>query len=323
MVGEVNRDTETFFTRVAVRKELQPTKLNRLSADAQSFDQHAGSSTRLVRGVCGRNNAGILSLTEEDVAGETAGSQHHAVLCFNSSGTAALVFNIVALQFRVEAIAFTIGHTDDSAVFVQDEIIELGTRHDLDVGELLEFIMHRNDVSGSGAGLDFIRTRNGVTGFEEHLVGDEFAAAVHNHLDGVIAAVGDRAEQVRVVNTQTVFQAVGNEEFLAVFDALGSLDGVDRASDVAAADCGVAADSRHFFEDQNFLACLAGFQCAGHAGKTGTDNDDVIFVIKFSNGRSRDSGVCGSGGSNGSSGCTCKFKEVTAIGTHLIFSERI
>lgn len=96
-------------------------------------------------------------------AGETAGSQHHAVLCFNSSGTAALVFNIVALQFRVEAIAFTIGHTDDSAVFVQDEIIELGTRHDLDVGELLEFIMHRNDVSGSGAGLDFIRTRNGVT----------------------------------------------------------------------------------------------------------------------------------------------------------------
>ena len=101
-----------------------------------------------------------------------------------------------------------------------------------------------------------------MTGFEEHLVGDEFAATVHNHLDGVIAAVGDRAEQVRVVNTQTVFQAVGNEEFLAVFDALGSLDGVDRASDVAAADCGVAADSRHFFEDQNFLACLAGFQCA-------------------------------------------------------------
>lgn len=91
----------------------------------------------LVRGVCGRNNAGILSLTEEDVAGETAGSQHHAVLCFNSSGTAALVFNIVALQFRVEAIAFTIGHTDDSAVFVQDEIIELGTRHDLDVGSFL------------------------------------------------------------------------------------------------------------------------------------------------------------------------------------------
>ena len=48
---------------------------------------------------------------------------------------------------------------------------------------------------------------------------------------------------------------------------------LDRASDVA-------ADSRHFFEDQNFLACLAGFQCACHAGKTGTDNDDVIFVIK-------------------------------------------
>lgn len=203
--------------------------------------------------------------------GETAGSQHHAVLCFNSSGTAALVFNIVALQFRVEAIAFTIGHTDDSAVFVQDEIIELGTRHDLDVGELFEFIMHRNDVSGSGAGLDFIRTRNGVTPASKSiLLGTNSQPQSTTILMVSIAAVGDRAEQVRVVNTQTVFQAVGNEEFLAVFDALGSLDGVDRASDVAAADCGVAADSRHFFEDQNFLACLAGFQCAGHSGKTGT-----------------------------------------------------
>ena len=323
MVGEVNGNTEAFFTRVAVRKELQPAKLNRLSADAQSFDQHAGSSTRLVRGVCGRNNAGILSLTEEDVAGETAGSQHYAVFCFNSSRTTALVFDIVALQFRVKAIALAIGHSDNTTVFVQDEVIELSTSHDLDVGELFEFIMHRNDVSGSGAGLDFIRTRNGVTGFEEHLVGDEFAAAVYDHLDGVVAAVGNGAEQVRIVDAKTVLQAVSNEEFFAVFDALSCLDGVDRASDVAAADCGVAADSRHFFEDQNFLACLAGFQCAGHAGKTGTDNDDVIFVIKFSNGRSRDSGVCGSGESNGSSGCTCKFKEVTAIGTHLIFSERI
>ena len=79
MVGEVNGNTEAFFTRVAVRKELQPAKLNRLSTDTQGFDQHTGSRARLVGGVCGRNNARILSLTEEDVAGETAGSQHYAV----------------------------------------------------------------------------------------------------------------------------------------------------------------------------------------------------------------------------------------------------
>ena len=83
MVGEVNRDTETFFTRVAVRKELQPAKLNRLSADAQSFDQHAGSSTGLVGGVGGGHHARILNLTEPDVAGEASGGEHDAELGAN------------------------------------------------------------------------------------------------------------------------------------------------------------------------------------------------------------------------------------------------
>ncbi len=160
-----------------------------------------------------------------------------------------------------------------------------------------------------------------MTGFEEHLVGDEFAAAVHNHLDGVIAAVGDRAEQVRVVNTQTVFQAVGNEEFLAVFDALGSLDGVDRASDVAAADCGVAADSRHFSRIRTFLPAWPAFSAQAMPAKP-----EPIMTTSYSSSNlaTEEAGTPACGAVEVmASGCTCKFKEVTAIGTHLIFSERI
>ena len=75
-----------------------------------------------------------------------------------------------------------------------------------------------------------------MAAFEEHLVGHEFAAAVDDHLDRVVAAVGDGGEEVRVVDAETVLQAVGDEELLAVLDALGLLDRVDRAGDVAAAD---------------------------------------------------------------------------------------
>ena len=50
-----------------------------------------------------------------------------------------------------------------------------------------------------------------MAGFEQHLVGNEFSAGFLNELDRVVAAVGDDAEEVRVVEAETVLQAVFKE----------------------------------------------------------------------------------------------------------------
>lgn len=83
--------------------------------------------------------------------------------------------------------------------------------------------MHRANVTGAGTSLDFVGTGNGVAAFKEHVVGHEFATAVDNHLDRVVAAIGDGGKQIGVVDAEAIAQAVFNEEFLAVLDALSLL----------------------------------------------------------------------------------------------------
>ena len=131
-----------------------------------------------------------------------------------------------------------------------------------------------------------------MAGFEEHLVGNEFATAVDDHLDRVVAAVGDRGEEFRVVDAEAVLQAVGDEEFLAVLDALG----VDRAGDVAAADGGVAADDGHLFKDENLEAGATGLEGASHAGKARADDHDVVFFVPLLNLGGGDAGIGGGAG---------------------------
>ena len=145
-----------------------------------------------------------------------------------------------------------------------------------------------------------------MAGFEQHLVGNEFSAGFLNELDRVVAAVGDDAEEVRVVEAETVLQAVFNEELLAVLDALGFLHGVDRAGDVAAADGGVAADDRHLLNHENLLAAAGSLEGAGHAGEAGADDDDVVLGVKLLHLSSRNAGIGGSArhqsGGHGSAG---------------------
>ena len=143
-----------------------------------------------------------------------------------------------------------------------------------------------------------------MAAFKEHVVRHEFAAAVHHHLHRVVAAVGNGAQEVGVVETEPVLHAVGDEEFFAVFDALRLLHGVHRAGDVAAADGGVAADDTHFFEHQHLETGAAGLKGTGHARKARTDDDDVEGFVVILDGGGRNTGVCGSrshdgGGGNG------------------------
>lgn len=156
------------------------------------------------------------------------------------------------MELGIETIAFAVGDAHNS-IAIHDEVVELGTGLHRDVAELLDLVVHRVDVARAGAGLNFIGTRNGVAAFEEHVVGHEFGAAVLDKLDRVVAAVNDLREQFNVVEAETVFQAVSDEEFAAVLDALSLLHGVDRAGNVAAADGGVAADDRHFSSIRTFL----------------------------------------------------------------------
>ena len=135
-----------------------------------------------------------------------------------------------------------------------------------------------------------------MAGFEEHLVGHEFAAAVDDHLDRVVAAVGDRGEEFGVVDAEAVLQAVGDEEFLAVLDALGGLNGVDRAGDVAAADGGVAADDGHLFKDENLETGATGLEGASHAGKARADDHDVVFFVPLLNLGGGNAGIGGGAG---------------------------
>lgn len=278
VVGEVHGNAKALFTRIGVGEELQPAELDRSSTDAERLDEHTGRGAELVRGVRGRNNARVLNLTEPNVAGETAGGKHDAELGADSLGLAGLVFEVIALELGVEAIAFAVGDAHNS-IAVHDEVVELGAGLHRDVAELLDLVVHRVDVARAGAGLNFIGTRNGVAAFEEHVVGHEFGAAVLDKLDRVVAAVNDLREQFNVVEAETVFQAVSDEEFTAVLDALSLLHGVDRAGNVAAADGGVAADDRHFFEHQNLFAGAASLEGAGHTGKAGADDDDIVFFV--------------------------------------------
>ena len=317
VVREVHGNAEALFTRVAVRQELEPAELNRSGADAEGLDQHAGGGAGLVRGVGRRDDARVLDLAEEDVAGEAAGGEHHALRGADDGLLAGLVFKVVGHGLVVEAVARAADDAGDGAVFVHDEVVELAAGADDDVLELLELFVHRADVAGAGAGLDFIGTRNGVAAFEEHLVGHEFAAAVDNHLDRVVAAVGDGGEEVRVVDAEAVLQAVGDEELLAVLDALGLLDRIDRAGDVAAADGGVAADRGHLFNHEDVETGATGLQGAGHAGEARTDDDDVKRFVVLGNGLGGDAGVHGGGGHHGGGSGDGGLEEAAAAGIDL------
>ena len=125
VVGEVHGNAKALFTRVGVGEELQPAELDRSSTDAERLDEHTGRGAELVRGVRGRNNARVLNLTEPNVAGETAGGKHDAELGADSLGLAGLVFEVIALELGVEAIAFAVGDAHNS-IAVHDEVVELG-----------------------------------------------------------------------------------------------------------------------------------------------------------------------------------------------------
>lgn len=264
VVGEVHGNAEALFVRVAIGKELQPAELNRSSTDTQGLDQNTSGCARLVGGVGGGNHARILDLTEPDVAGEAAGGEHDAELGANGVALARLVFKVVAHELVVEAIAGTIGDAEHFALVVaHDEVVELGASADHDVLDLLQFSVHRANVTGAGTSLDFVGTGNGVAAFKEHVVGHEFATAVDNHLDRVVAAIGDGGKQIGVVDAEAIAQAVFNEEFLAVLDALSLLYRIAGAGNVAAADGGVAADDAHLFKHQNAQTGAAGLESAG------------------------------------------------------------
>lgn len=319
VVGEVHGNTEALFVGVAVGKELQPAQLNRSGADAQSLDQHAGSSTGLVGGVGGGHHARILNLTEPDVAGEAAGGEHDAELGANGVALAGLVFQVVAHELVVEAVAGTIGNAENfTLVVAHDEVVELGTGANNDVLDLLQFGVHRTDVAGARTRLDFVGAGNGVAAFKEHVVGHEFATAVNHHLDRVVATISDRGKQVGVVDAETIAQAVFNEEFLAVLDALSLLNRIAGAGNVAAADGGVAADDAHLFEHQHAQTGATGLESAGHAGKTGTDDDDVEFFFIRLDGGSGDAGIGSSSGHDGAGGGDGRFQK-TAAGSVNVF----
>ena len=145
-----------------------------------------------------------------------------------------LVFKVVAHELVVEAIAGTIGDAEHFALVVaHDEVVELGASADHDVLDLLQFSVHRANVTGARTRLDFVGTGNGVAAFKEHVVGHEFATAVDNHLDRVVAAIGDGGKQIGVVDAEAIAQAVFNEEFLAVLDALSLLYRIAGAGNVA------------------------------------------------------------------------------------------
>ncbi len=319
VVGEVHGNAEALFVRVAIGKELQPAELNRCSADTQCLDQNASGCARLVGGVGGGHHARILDLTEPDVAGEAAGGEHDAELGANGVALARLVFKVVANELVVEAIAGTIGDAEHFALVVaHDEVVELGASADHDILNLLQFSVHRANVAGARTSLDFVGTGNGVAAFKEHVVGHEFATAVDNHLDRVVAAIGDGGKQIGVVDAEAIAQAVFNEEFLAVLDALSLLYRIAGAGNVAAADGGVAADDAHLFEHQNAQTGAAGFESAGHAGETGTDDDDVEFFFIGLDGGSGDAGIGGSCGHDGAGSGDGRFQK-TAAGSVNVF----
>ena len=319
MVGEVHGNAEALFVRVAIGKELQPAELNRSNTDTQGLDQNTSGCARLVGGVGGGNHARILDLTEPDVAGEAAGGEHDAELGANGVALARLVFKVVAHELVVEAIAGTIGDAEHFALVVaHDEVVELGASADHDVLDLLQFSVHRANVTGAGTSLDFVGTGNGVAAFKEHVVGHKFATAVDNHLDRVVAAIGDGGKQIGVVDAEAIAQAVFNEEFLAVLDALSLLYRIAGAGNVAAADGGVAADDAHLFKHQNAQTGAAGLESAGHAGETGTDDDDVEFFFIGLDGGSGDAGIGSSCGHDGAGSGDGRFQK-TAAGSVNVF----
>ena len=220
VVREVHRHAEAVLMRVAIGEELQPGDLKRRGADFEGLQEHAGSGARLVRGISGRHNARILDLTEPDVAGETTSREHHSAAGTVDLTLAGLILNVIARELAVEAIAFAADNTHHTAVLIHYEVVKLRTALHLDVLQLREGFIHRDDVAGAGTRLDFIGTRNRVAAFKQHLVRHEFSAAVLNELHRVVAAVNENVQQFGVVDAEAVLQAVLDEELAGVLDAL-------------------------------------------------------------------------------------------------------
>lgn len=316
VVREVHRHAEAVLMRVAIGEELQPGDLKRGSADFESLQEHAGSGARLVRGVSGRHNARILDLTEPDVAGETASREHHSAAGAVDLTLAGLILDVIAREIAVEAIAFAADNTHHAAVLIHHEVVKLRAALHLNVLQLREGFIHRDDVPGAGTSLDFIGTRNRVAAFKQHLVRHEFSAAVLNKLHRVVAAVNENVQQFGVVDAEAILQAVLDEELAGVLDALSLLNRIHRAGHVAAADRGVAAEDAHLLNHENGKACLGSLISAGHAGETGAHDHDVIRGIKLGV-FSRNSGLsrerrsgngCGSGGAG--------FQKISAASFH-------
>lgn len=91
----------------------------------------------------------------------------------------------------------------------------------------------------------------------------------------------DHFQKIHMRKTATRANHVRKHLFGRILDAELFLQGRSRHRERAAVNGGIAAESRHLFNQQNFRAAQTRFQSGGQTGKAGAHHDNVIHLVKL------------------------------------------
>ena len=193
--------------------------MHRCRTNVERGAESARRGTGLIGRVHRRRDARILHLAVPRVAREAAGSQHHAAGRAVEDLLAGLVFHVVARKLRIELVVGTRSDAHDAARFVHDEAVHLCAVADRHVRHLLEGFKHRKDVAGAVARRRLDDARGGVTAADAEMRVVHDAAVLAKKRHDIVATVDDDVKEFRVVETETVREAVLHEDVARILHA--------------------------------------------------------------------------------------------------------
>lgn len=109
------------------------------------------------------------------------------------------------------------------------------------------------------------------------------AAVFAQERHDIVAAVIDDIEQFDMVDSKAVSGAVADKDFTGILDPELLLIGVARTGKVAAADERIAAEDRHFLNQQHRVILLGAPKRTGESRKARANDNDIVLLIEFFN----------------------------------------
>ena len=107
------------------------------------------------------------------------------------------------------------------------------------------------------------------------------AAVFAQERHDIVAAVIDDIEQFDMVDSKAVSGAVADKDFTGILDPELLLIGVARTGKVAAADERIAAEDRHFLNQQHRVILLGAPKRTGESRKARANDNDIVLLIEF------------------------------------------